>query len=82
VERLRQVNLFLAIMVIAPSNGKPRPPLPDWLGWTVMGVLVAMIILCMCVCYAQRNDPVPILKRTKNPYRRYKRVGWKYPKRR
>lgn len=67
---------FAVMVVHGGKNAKP-PVLPPFLGEGLLVLGIAIIILCLAVGYAQRNDPVPILKRTKNPYRRYKVVGYR-----
>lgn len=67
----------LAVMVVHVGKNANPPVLPPFLGYGLLGIGIAIIVLCLAVGYAQRNDPVPILKRTKNPHRRYKVVGYR-----
>jgi hypothetical protein len=69
------VNLILARFIILNKNATP---IPDKVGFVVLGCLLAMLVFGLVISYITRNDPVPILKRTKNPYRRYKKVGYRY----
>lgn len=67
----------LAVMVVHVGRNANPPVLPPFLEHGLLALGVAIIVLCLAVGYAQRNDPKPILKRTKNPYRRYKVVGYR-----
>jgi hypothetical protein len=69
---------FLSVVVV--HTGKNATPIPDSVGFFILGMLVLGIIFSLVVAYVGRNDPKPILKRTKNPHRRYKLVGYRQRK--
>jgi hypothetical protein len=67
---------LLGMIVIHGGGGNPAN-LPPAVGYVFLAIFVFLTILSLAVAWSSRNDPRPILKRTKNPYRRYKRVGWR-----
>lgn len=66
---------LLAVMVV--HVGKNANPIPDSVAYVILAGLLLIFTFCLVLGYAGRNDPKPILKRTKNPHRRFKVVGYR-----
>lgn len=67
------MNLLGATLVYTHSTQAGSPPAA--VGYFFIGLGVFMVVLIGIIAYTDRGKTSkPILKRTKNPYRRYKRV--------
>lgn len=65
-------------VIVSTRQLANHAPIPNWVGVVVLSVLTFGIILCLAIRYARRHDPEPILKRTKNPWRKYKCMGYRH----